>query len=203
MNPLPNRPLLNNSSIPLLPHVPAFDQMAYNGRPRKILPDAANLLNGVNSLMSGPSSAPAATAAQPAPPLEPRNPLGSTMLPQHMQQTSQPEMTISQPSPLSNVQGDKDKESDPERDSEPRQLTAIFRPDDDGEWKEKLRLARDASEQARQARDNQMEGGSWGRLRQDNEEDVKEDDGEVEDEESVVGEGEENKNWKTKRTLRK
>lgn len=40
MNPLPNRPLLNNPSLSLaLPNVPPFDPMPYGSRPRKVLPE--------------------------------------------------------------------------------------------------------------------------------------------------------------------
>lgn len=207
MNPLPNRPLLNNTSIPLaLPNVPPFEQMAYNGRPRKVLPEAGKdfpIHNGTNS-MSGPSSTQAATGGQ-VPPLERSNPLGSNISQQLQQvpplgQPLPPNLGQSQSSAL-NPQGDKEKE-----ESEGRQLTAIFRPDEAGEWKEKLRLSHEASEQARLVRESQtgQEGSDgWGR-RRDDEEDVKEEEGEVDDDEStVVGEGEGTKVWKAKRTLRK
>ncbi|KAM5539135.1 hypothetical protein V8D89_007358 [Ganoderma adspersum] len=40
LNPLPNRPLLANSNLPVqLPNVPPFEQVPYNGRPRKAMPD--------------------------------------------------------------------------------------------------------------------------------------------------------------------
>ncbi|KAK7466860.1 1,2-dihydroxy-3-keto-5-methylthiopentene dioxygenase [Stygiomarasmius scandens] len=200
MNPLPNRPLLNNSSIPLsLPNVPAFDQMAYNGRPRKVLPESGSLLNG---MMSGPSSAPAAGA-----PLERPNPLGSGMIQQHQQplQQSQQPQSIPQPqqqsqngthSQAGTAQNDKDKEVD----SDPRLVTAIFRPDDAGEWKEKLRLSHEASEQARLAREAQAAINSWDRR---DEEDMRDEEGEVDDDEStMISEGEGTKVWKAKRTLR-
>ena len=77
---------------------------------------------------------------------------------------------------------------------EPRQLTAIFRPDDAGEWKERLRLSHEA-EQAGQAG-----AAAWDR----GDIDGKDEEGEVEeDESSVVGEGEGAKVWHPKRTLRK
>ncbi|KAF9264960.1 WD40 repeat-like protein [Marasmius fiardii PR-910] len=212
MNPLPNRPLLNNSSIPLsLPNVPPFDPMAYNGRPRKVLPESGSLLNGI-SLMSGPSSAPAASGNQ-IQPLERSNPLGSAILPQQMQaqqpqqQPPLPPPTSSQPSSQNaptqtnqtsiSAPGDKEKE-----DSESRQLTAIFRPDDAGEWKEKLRLSHEASEHARLARESQGVNGTWDR-RREYDDDMKDEDPEVDDDESsVVTEGEDSKVWKPKRTLR-
>lgn len=201
MNPLPNRPLLNNPSIPLsLPNVPSFDQMPYNGRPRKVLPDAGKefpILNGISS-MSGPSSAPILNGPQ-DPLLErntgmiqPQPPLAQ--LAQHSPQPPASSYTASQP------------DNDRDADSESRQLTAIFRPDDDEEWKEKLRLSREAAAQARQAGDVQTGAAdgisAWEHRRDDDEEDVN--DGEVDDEEaSVAGEGEGAKVWKAKRTLRK
>ncbi|KAJ7632250.1 WD40-repeat-containing domain protein [Roridomyces roridus] len=208
MNPLPNRPLLNNGSIALtLPNAPPFEQMAFNGRPRKLLPESGKdfpMLNGNINLMSGPSSAPAATQGSHIPNLERPNPLGSGMLqmqqqhmPQQQQQSSpnmmQQNVVPSQLPPPSNTTNERDREVD----SEPRQLTAIFRPDDAGEWKEKLRLSHEA-EQARFARENQQ---GWDRRPEDDE--GKEDEGEVDDDESsVVSDGEGNKVWKPKRTLR-
>jgi striatin 1/3/4 len=199
MNPLPNRPLLNNTSLPLtLPNVPSFDQMAYNGRPRKSMPDSGKdfpLLNGIG-MMQGSSSAPTPSGNQ-IPPLERGNPLGGGGImhsQHHHQQQQQPQMQqgIGQPQQLQlhHQQMDKDKDGD-----EPRQLTAIFRPDEAGEWKERLRLSHEA-EQARQSG-----AASWDRRDDD---DGKDEDGEVEDEDSgVVGDGEGTKVWKAKRTLRK
>ncbi|KAJ7090211.1 WD40-repeat-containing domain protein [Mycena belliarum] len=205
MNPLPNRPLLNNGNIPLtLPNAPPFEQMAFNGRPRKLLPETGKdfpILNGNISLMSGPSSAPAATGAQ-VPNLERSNPLGSGMLqlqhmPQQSQQSSpnpavmQQNVVPSQPPSLPAGERERDRE-----DNEPRQLTAIFRPDDAGEWKEKLRLSHEAEQASRFAREQQ----GWDRRDDD---DGKDDDGEVDEEESsVVSDGEGNKVWRPKRTLR-
>jgi striatin 1/3/4 len=196
MNPLPNRPLINNSSIPLsLPNVPPFDPIAYNGRPRKVLPESGSLINGIN-LMSGPSSAPAASGNQ-MQPLERSNPLLQHQV-QQQQQQQQPPPPLSQPSTSQNPQisqlqpapADSDKE-----DSESRQLTAIFRPDDAGEWREKLRLSHEASVAAA--------SGPWDR-RKEFEEDVKDEENEVDDDDSTVdGEVEGSKVWKPKRTLRK
>ena len=85
--------------------------------------------------------------------------------------------------------------------------TAIFRPDDAGEWKEKLRLAHEASEKARLAREFQTgtssDPGIWDRHVEE-EDEAKEDEVEVEDEETTLsGDGEGTKLWKAKRTLRK
>jgi len=202
MNPLPNRPLLSNTSIPLsLPNVPSFDQMAYH-RPRKVLPETGKdfpLLNG-HAVISGPSSAPA-TSGQQVALLERNNPISGSTQQQQTGPASQPSPSQPQSSPTI-PQGDKEREGE----SEGRQLTAIFRPDDAGEWREKVRLSHEASEQARSARDGHSGslGGisSWDRHR-DDDDDVKEEEGEVEDDDtSVVGEGEGTKVWKAKRTLR-
>ena len=216
MNPLPNRPLLNNSSMPLsLPNVPPFDPMAYNGRPRKVLPESSSLMNGMN-LMSGPSSAPAAAAASgnPMQLLERSNPLGSAMLPQQIQQQQSQQQQQPQPQPSSqqssqpiSIQNPQPNTSAPteegKEDTEARQVTMIFRPDDAGEWKEKLRLSHEASEQARLAREGQGSNGAWNQ-RREYEDDVKDEETEVDDDEStVVAEGEDSKVWKPKRTLRK
>ncbi|KAF7359399.1 Striatin-related protein [Mycena sanguinolenta] len=216
MNPLPNRPLLNNGNMSLtLPNAPSFEQMAFNGRPRKLLPESGKdfpMLNGnINNLMSGPSSAPAATAN-----LERSNPLGSGMLQlqQHMQQ-QQPQQSSS-PNPAALMQQQNvvpsqaptasSSSSAAERDEEPRQVTAIFRPDDAGEWKEKLRLSHEA-EQARLARENHdaeqarlgREHPGWDRQ----EDEGNDEDAEVDDEQSsVVSEVEGHKVWRPKRTLR-
>ncbi|KAJ3842897.1 WD40-repeat-containing domain protein [Lentinula raphanica] len=220
MNPLPNRPLINNSTVPLsLPNVPSFEQMAFNGRPRKVLPEAgSSLLNGIN-LISGPSSAPASG------PLERSNPLGGGTMQQQLQQQQQAQQPQQQPQqhqpqtqqqqppstqaqqsngnqsqqiPLSTSQPDNNG-----TESEPRQLTAIFRPDDSGEWKEKLRQAHDASEQLRLSRESQAAAGSSWEGRREYEDELKEDEGDVEDDDSSeVSEGDGSKVWKARRTLR-
>lgn len=195
MNPLPNRPLINNASLPLtLPNVPSFEQMAYNGRPRKVMQEAGKdfpLLNG--TMISGPSSAPAAPGNQ-IPQLERNNPLGGgglTQSQQHQQQHQHQQTQQGQGhSQMHNPQMESDKDGE-----EPRPRTMIFRPDDNQEWKERLRLSHEA-EQSRQAG-----AASWDR-RED--EDVKDEEGEVDDDDtSVVDGGEGTKVWKAKRTLRK
>jgi striatin 1/3/4 len=103
--------------------------------------------------------------------------------------------------PSSTLSGDKDKES--EVDS--RQITAIYRPDDFGEWKEKLRQSHEAAEQARLAKENQTGVHAWESV-QDDDDELKDADMDIDDEESSVvgeGEGEGTKVWKAKRTLRK
>lgn len=147
------------------------------------------LLNGVG-MMTGPSSAPAASGNQ-IPPLERSNPLGGgNIIPSQLhqqQQMQQQGIGQGQQMESHNQQLDKDKEGE-----EPSRVTAIFRPDE--HWRERLKLSHEA-EQARQAG-----SASW----DTRDDDVKEDEGEVEDEDaSVVGESEGTKVWKPKRTLRK
>lgn len=196
MNPLPNRPLLNNTSLPLsLPNVPSFEQIAYNGRPRKVMPEPGKefpLLNGGVSIMAGSSSASSSAGSQMSS-MERNNPLGGSgggmMQSQQSQMQQHPQPGTSQGhQPLSHNQ---EKDGD-----EPGRLTAIFRPDDAGEWKERLRLSHEADQHARQAG-----AAAWDRPMDD---DGKDEEFEVEDEDTgVVGDGEGKKVWKAKRTLRK
>ena len=174
-----------------LPNVPSFEQIAYH-RPRKVLPEAGKdfpVLNG-HPLIPGPS--PGSTTAGPLP--DRSNPTGAAQAQQSAAVIAQP-----QSSPMSS-QGEK------EGDSDTRQLTAIFRPDS-GDWKEKLRLSHEASEQAKLAREGQIGSGSgansWDRHRED-EDEPKDEEGEADDDDAtVISEGEETKVWKVKRTFRK
>ncbi|KIP10330.1 hypothetical protein PHLGIDRAFT_28558 [Phlebiopsis gigantea 11061_1 CR5-6] len=206
MNPLPNRPLLNNTNPLSLPNVPSFD-VGFNGRPRKVMPEVGKefpILNGMGNLLSGPPSAPVSTASQ-GNPLDRAGMLGSGSI-----QPQQPHPTGLQPAPPELPQPSAQQQAE-NRETEgvgqPGSLTAIFRPDDDGQWKEKLRLAHEASEQTRAAQtsDAGISGAaSWERRSRDEEEDVKsEDETEVEEEEGAdIGESEGGKVWKAKRTLR-
>lgn len=184
MNPLPNRPLLNNASVPPLPN--PVEQMSFNGRPRKVLLEANKEYPSVNGIapIAGPSSAPATTGPQL--PLLERNAVGLLQQPLQAQLAPGPSL------PQSGSTGTGDKGED----LETRQLTAIFRPDE--EWKERLR------EQAKQSRDIQPTGvGAWDR-RRDDDDDVRDEEPEIEeDETTMVGDGETSKTWKAKRTLRK
>lgn len=214
MNPLPNRPLLNNTNVPLsLPNVSTFD-MAFNGRPRKVMPEVGKefpILNGMSSLMSGPPSAPASTASQ-GNPMDRTGILGSSLLQPHQQQTQQPPTGL-QPAPAELSQQQQPSQQQAQADNnegdaaaqQPNSLTAIFRPDQDGEWKEKLRLAHEASEQSRAGQSSAISGAaSWERRSRDEEDEGKNDEEpEVEEEEGTeIGEGESGKVWKAKRTLR-
>ncbi|KAI0798088.1 WD40-repeat-containing domain protein [Abortiporus biennis] len=207
MNPLPSRPLLNNSSLPVaLPNVPSFEQVPFNGRPRKLMPDIGKdfpILNGMNMMpgSAGPSQGQ----------LDRGNMMPTGIIPSQLNQANagpqgQPAQQplpqlgqLPQPPQLSSQILDDKKEVD-----EPTQLTAIFRPDDAGEWKEKLRLAQEASS-ARAGQSSAVLSGvaAWERRAGDEDEDTKEEDVEAEEEEaSEIGEGTNAKVWKAKRTLR-
>ncbi|KAF8574175.1 WD40 repeat-like protein [Ramaria rubella] len=237
LNPLPNRPLLSNSSLPVsIPNLPPFDQSAYNGRPRKVVPDTGNLpiagpglmgknppetnkdfpsMNGTNLSTAPPSAtiaAPvqldrgAASHQQPPPPLPqhlpPQEAHQIQLLPQQLQDDKTPDRLESEQVPLS--------------DNEPSQLTAIFRPDEAGEWREQLKAMRQASQNAhpRSLDDTSVShdhhpnvvatgAASWDGRQPEDEDDSKadEDDGEAE-EVNVTGEGNGGKVWRARRTLR-
>jgi len=202
LNPLPSRQLVTNPTLPVsLPNVPSFDQMGYNARPRKLMPDVGKdfpLLNNMN-VISAPTSATGPSSTGPQVTALERGP-GMVSLPSQQQQQSplaqyqstQPQSN--QPTPLQSGQT-----SDAEKDKEEAILdahsrTSIFRPDDKGEWREKLGLPYAGT----------LADSAWDRRPREDDDDVKEDDTEVEDDESnMLGEGEGTKVWKTKRTLRK
>lgn len=201
MNPLPNRPLLNNPSIPLsLPNIPSFDQLPYNSRPRKVLPEGGKefpLLNGINSL-PGPPSGPGTPGSQ-IPLLERNNSSSAGNQPLSNQNSYNSTQQFSGAPATPN-------EKEKELESDGRQITAIYRPDDAGEWKEKLRQSHEASEQARLAKEGQTGGvHAWDPRRDDEDDDeLKDPEMEIEDEDSSVVEGGDDvKVWKPKRTLRK
>ena len=182
MNPLPNRPLLNNASVPLpLPN--PVEQMGFNGRPRKVLLEAGKDYPSVNGIAPAPGTS---STAAPGPQL--------SLLDRSAGGLLQPSQNVANSS-LQSGAGEKDRGED----LESRQSTAIFRPDEDGEWKEKLR-----SEQAKQLRDGQAAAVSpWDR-RRDDDDDVRDEEPEIDDDEStMVSDGETTKTWKAKRTLRK
>lgn len=197
LNPLPNRALVTNSTLPVqLPNVPQFEQMqmAYNGRPRKTMPQEVSkdypMLNGMG-LMSGPSTAPAAPQTNP---LDRPGLAGPGVLGQQGNQA--PSVPLpQQPQGVPQAFPGDGKDRD-----EPEQPLS----DDAGDWKERFRLSQEGSEQARHQLNNSITGaGAWERRAHD-EEDGKDEDAELEDDDaSVVSEGEGTKVWKAKRTLRK
>ena len=199
MNPLPNRALLANSSLPLqLPNVPQFDQMAYNGRPRKAMPEAGkefNMMNGMG-MMSGPSTAPAAPQSNP---LDSPGLTGPGVL---NQQSGQPSAGLGQQGQQQPPQGSQPAFPGETKDrDEPDQPLS----DDGGDWKERFRLSQEGSEQARHQLSSSISGaGAWERRAREDDDEGKDEDADVDDEDSsVMGEGEGTKVWKAKRTLRK
>lgn len=201
MNPLPNRPLLNTPAVPLsLPNVPQFDQITYNGRPRKVLPEGSKefpLLNGMGPI-TGPPPISAPNGGPQISLLE-RNPHSNTALAPQPSPLPQvlPQTTNSGQDSTANTPADK---SATDVDGENRSLNSIFRTDDAGELQEKLRLSHEASEKTKTASGSSV---VWDRHSEE-EEDVKEEEGDVEDDEAtLIGEGENSKTWKAKRTLRK
>ena len=202
LNPLPSRQLVSNPSLPVtLPNVPSFDQMGYNTRPRKLMPEAGKdfpLLNNMN-VISTPASAAGPSSTAPQGSNLDRGP-GIVSLPSQQGPLSQyqsPQPPSSQPtSGQSGQTSDADKDKD-DAILESQSRTAIYRPDDKVEWREKLALSYTGSA-------GPLADSAWDRRPRDEDEDVKEDDTEVEEDESnVLGEGEGTKVWRTKRTLRK
>lgn len=208
MNPLPNRPLLNNSSLPLqMPTVPTFDSVPFNGRPRKMMPEGKDypILSGM-TMISGPPSAAASTASQ-GNPLDRAGILGSAVLQSQQPQIGGPLGPQVQLQPLEQPTEGKETESEAQQDqssAQQNQLTAIFR-DENGDWREKLREAAELA-RAGQVGQNVSGAASWEQRSQaDEEEAVKPtEEADVEEEEGTeIGEGESGKIWKPKRTLRK
>jgi striatin 1/3/4 len=214
MNPLPNRPLLNNSSLPVtLPNVPSFDSVPFNGRPRKVMPEVGKdfgMLNGMSTILPGPSSAASSTGQNN--PIDRTGILGSALL-QSQQQQQQPQNVTGPPlqvqlQPASEILPQSAQLQSESR--EPSQLSdpdsgpnTIFRPEPAGEWREQS-----PSHEA----DSTRAGGSlisdatsWDHRTRDEEEDTKADEEpDVEEEDDAeVEDGEGNKVWKNKRTLRK
>lgn len=210
MNPLPNRPLL--SSMPLtLPNVPSLDQMAYNGRPRKVVPEAGKDFPVLNGMLSGPMGGQTGANAQGSiPERDNRLATGSNINLQQsqqqpnsqgggfpQQQTEQQSADQPQSLQISGQQAGKDGQE--KADGMDGQIpTAIFRPD--REFKERLERAR--SERFA-PQDSHLSGASAWDLGKDDEDDEKED-VEMDDEDAASASSEdEGKIWRPRRTLRK
>jgi len=176
--------------------------MGYGTRPRKLMPEVGKdfpLMNNMN-VMSNPSPAagPSSTGPQGSA-LERAPGIGSLPSQQNslgQYQSSQP--PSSQPTSAQSGQtSDADKDKD-ESMFESQSRTSIYRPDDKGEWREKLGLS------YTNPTGGALADSAWDRRPREEDDDVKEDDTEVEEDESnVLGESEGTKVWRTKRTLRK
>ena len=138
-------------------------------------------------------------------------PAGPSGAQQQQEQPSQMAQTQPQQQQLPPQLQPQSLEKSHDGDIEPQQLTAIFRPDDAGEWKERLRMSHEAAERERLERTGEpLAGGvaSWERGGSVDELDGGKDVDEDDEEESTTsfGEGAEtdgSKLWKAKRTLRK
>lgn len=187
MNPLPNRPIIANPSVTMaIPNVPSFESMPYNGRPRKLLPEAGKdfpILNGMNNQV--PNASHPQNAEQNGNLIQQQN--AALTSGSQLPAPSQQQQTLDQRS----EGGLADKEAEQENSG-----TAIFRPGED--WKEKLRQSHEAAKnRAADQPESSSDGAGWV---EDGE--LKEDETGIEDEDSAV-EGEGVKTWKPKKTLRK
>lgn len=169
--------------------------MAYNMRPRKHMPEVGKDFPHMNvnpASAAGPSTTPLVSTLERGPGIVS---LPSQQSPLTQYQSPQPP-TNQHTSAQSGQTSDADKDKD-ESILESQSRTSIYRPDDKGEWREKLGLSYTGPTGA-------LADSAWDRRPRDDDEDVKEDDTEVEEDESnVLGEGEGTKVWRTKRTLRK
>lgn len=91
---------------------------------------------------------------------------------------------------------------DPMDMTEPQQLTAIFRPDSAGEWKERFERAR--TEKFSQQGQPASGISAWDSSVKDDEDDGKDEDPEIDDDDTASTSGEDDgKIWRPRRTLRK
>ncbi|KAI9509955.1 WD40-repeat-containing domain protein [Russula earlei] len=201
LNPLPSRQLVTNPSLPVsLPNVPSFDQIGYNTRPRKLMPEVGKdfpLLNNMNvtstsAPTAGPSSSgPQVSGLERGPNIASLPSQQSQLVQYQSSQLPSGQSTSAQPGQM--LDADKDR-NETMLDSQSR--TSIYRPDDKGEWREKIGLPYTGSA-------GTLADSAWDRRPREDDEDVKDEDPEVEEDESdVLGEGEGTKVWRTKRTLR-
>ncbi|KAL5529432.1 hypothetical protein ACEPAG_5417 [Sanghuangporus baumii] len=210
MNPLPNRPLLSNMPL-TLPNVPSLDQMAYNGRPRKVVPEAGKDFPALNGMMGGPMAGQSGANAQGAIP-EKDNRIGTKSninLQQsqqqpgsqtsgfQQQQLQQPSTDQTQALQMPGQQADKESQDKTTDGMDGQIPTAIFRPDRD--FKERLERAR-SERFAPGASAWDLTG--WDLAGKDDDEDEKED-VEMDDEDATSASSEdEGKIWRPRRTLR-
>lgn len=186
---------------PQIPNVPSFEQIGYNGRLKKTIPEVAKDYSTMNGMPSGPSSAPASNGPQVNPFDRPGitgpNMFGQPQMqvPSGLNQQGQQQQYQQQPqTSQQSYQGESKDRQEPEQPMS----------DDAGDWKERFRLSQESSEQTRDHLNNSISGANaWERRARDD--DGKEEDEEEEEEEDagVLGEGESTKVWKAKRTLRK
>ncbi|CDO69008.1 hypothetical protein BN946_scf184834.g15 [Trametes cinnabarina] len=204
MNPLPNRPLLATSTMPpQIPNVPSFEQLGYNGRLKKTMPEVAKDFSTLNGVQSGPLGAPAA-GSQHANPFASSGVAGSNMFVQPPQ--VQVPQAPSQPGPQQvqhMMQQAQQSQQSYQGESKDREESEPSVSDDAGDWKERFRLSQEGSEQTRHQLNSNITGASaWERRAREEEDGKEEEEEEEEDDSSVMSEGESTKVWKAKRTLR-
>lgn len=173
--------------------------MGYNTRPRKHMPDVSKDFPLMNNVISTPASAAGPSSTAPQVSALERAP-GIVSLPSQQSSLAQYQSlqpSSSQPTPVQSSQmSDADKEKD-ETMLESQSRTSIYRPDDKGEWREKVGLSYTSPT-------GSMADSAWDRRPREEDEDIKDEEPEVEEDESnVLGESEGTKVWRTKRTLRK
>lgn len=217
MNPLPNRPLLNNPSLPLtLPNIPSFDQMPYNGRPRKMVPEVGKdfpMLNGMS--LGGLPNAPAApnNSGGPSSDRDPRissslGGLGHQIPSQHSHMVQPGVFTsTSSQSNLQLHQAEKDRDSDEGSESQSHLPIPRLRLNNLGEWGEQFGLSQDAAERAQMEKEAQVNEGIpghsvWEGHSKYEEDETEKDEVDTEEESNVSSEGD-GRRWRAKRTLRR
>lgn len=223
LNPLPNRPILSSSSLPVsIPNLPPFDQAPFNGRPRKIVSDTNNIGMGIPSTnivkppeqMQHVNGVAFPTLANSQNLVQQQGDRGTTA-PFHMPLSSHntaPNPQPSTPFPSQSQLTDKianESNSDTSLSNVNEPVTAIFRPDDT--WRDQLRRAGEASMKASESHSvqshirNMSGAASWdGRTLDDDDDEVREDEEDAEaDEVNLPDENEGSKVWRVKRILRK
>lgn len=227
LNPLPNRPLLSSSSLPAsIPNVPQFDQPAFNGRPRKIVPDNSTIGMGIPSTsvtkpleqVQHVNGIAFPTLSNPPGLTHQQNDRGGSTVPSHSplpsHTTSPASQTSTTPFPTQTQLNERviagDVNIDATRSNATEPVTAIFRPDDT--WRDQLRRAGEASLNAPEdATPEQLHfksvsgAASWdGRSPDDEDDDAREEEDDTEAEEvNLADENEGSKVWRAKRILRK
>ena len=183
--------------------------MGGSGIGSKSVPEIGKDFPSLNGISLSTGSAPPSTSVS----LD--RGVSSQQLQQPLQQPLQDVQQIQLLPPPQLSENKECEQLDRERPSETEasQLTAIFRPDEAGEWKERLNAMRQASQNANARRPDGLGlsdehfvvgAASWdGRTRED-EEDGKEDDEDNDvDEVNVTGEADGGKVWRARKTLRK
>lgn len=181
----------------------------------KEFPQMMNMGSAPPSVQGNQINALDRNVSQPQQTQQQQQPSSGPSGPQSQQQEQPSQLTQTQPPQQQQLPPQLQSQSierNHEGDVEPQQLTAIFRPDDAGEWKERLRLNHEAAERERLERTGEppLMGGaaSWERGGPYDEHSGGKEVDEEDEEESTTsfGEGSETdgaKLWKPKRTLRK